>query len=401
MAAGVRPAVGAWLRRAGGNDFVFAGCYHGRAQRLAVAAGLRTCSAGSGRWSATEAASGAGTSTSSVAPLPVQPPTLSPLTSDKDGLTEAASGGDLSMPTEAGLPALPSEKARDISYKGPIEDDVAGGARHATAINTMWSNVPNHIRESFKSHSNLDDAPKSAPPVMFDGLLAQAKALVAQTGFAPVSWTRGLGEAASYYGGQIALAPYKKGQTAAYHYPAALVPRVIANRFPMDMYVSPVFQTSDVTQRAKMKPIVLFNALQGKTTLLMIFSGQPLSGLWTGLRQWFEEVGEEFQGLRNTQVYKLHCEEGWFNRRTHQLTKFHLRRQVDESELFSTFVYSGKWKSEYVHNMHLYNKELPVVLLIDPMGYVRWHAVGLPSTEATVLFRSLSRQLAFEKRSHA
>merc|ERR1719409_2467223 len=77
------------------------------------------------------------------------------------------------------------------------------------------------------------------------------------------------------------------------------------------------------------------------------------------------------------------------------------RRQVDEDELFKTFVYSGKWKAEYVHSMHLYNKELPIVLLIDPLGYIRWHAVGLPSPEATVLFRSLSRQLAFEKRSHA
>lgn len=28
------------------------------------------------------------------------------------------------------------------------------------------------------------------------------------------------------------------------------------------------------------------------------------------------------------QVFKLHCEEGWFNRRTHQLTKFQLRRQA-------------------------------------------------------------------------
>ena len=66
------------------------------------------------------------------------------------------------------------------------------------------------------------------------------------------------------------------------------------------------------------------------------------------------------------EVFKLHCEEGWFNRRTHQLTKFQLRRQaqiamwqclvahvaplqqVDESEIWSTFVYRGAWKWEYV-----------------------------------------------------
>eukprot|EP00913_Durusdinium_trenchii_P023758 g22313.t1 len=65
-----------------------------------------------------------------------------------------------------------------------------------------------------------------------------------------------------------------------------------------------------------------------RTTLLLIFSGQPLSGLWTGLQQWLESVGEEFTSLPKTQVFKLHCEEGWFNRRTHQLTKFQLRRQA-------------------------------------------------------------------------
>ena len=69
------------------------------------------------------------------------------------------------------------------------------------------------------------------------------------------------------------------------------------------------------------------------------------------------------------QVLKLHCEEGWFNRRTHQLTKFQLRRQarptccllppcvvcapsrkshkVKEEEIWTTFVYRGKWKWEY------------------------------------------------------
>merc|ERR1712039_334775 len=111
-------------------------------------------------------------------------------------------------------------------------------------------------------------------------------------------------------------------------------------------------------------------------------------------------VGEEWNALPRTQVFKLHCEKGWFNRRTHQLTKFHLRRQVDESELFTTFVYHGKWKFEYVKKMHLYNNELPVVLLLDPLGYIRWHAVGLPSEDATGLFRSLSHKLAHEKKNH-
>merc|ERR1739845_334583 len=109
---------------------------------------------------------------------------------------------------------------------------------------------------------------------------------------------------------------------------------------------------------------------------------------------WLDDIGDEFRQLPRTQVFKLHAEKGWFNRRTHQLTKFHLRRQVDDSELFTTFVYHGKWKFDYVKSLHLYNNQLPVVLLLDPLGYVRWHAVGLPSDDATAVFRSLASRLA-------
>jgi len=228
-------------------------------------------------------------------------------------------------------------------------------------------------------------------------VVAKAKSLVASTGLAPAHWAAD--ETVAYYGGRIALAPYRKGQTAAYNYPRFLVPRELAHRFPLDMYVSPVFASSDPAQKFRMKGQTLFNRLQGHTTLLFIFSGQPLSGLWTGLKRWMEEVSEDFCELPKTQILKLHCEEGWFNRRTHQLTKFHLRRQVEESELWTTFVYRGKWKWEYLRALHLYDKELPVVLLLDSLGYIRWHAVGLPTDAATAAFRVLSRKLVTEKRN--
>jgi len=231
---------------------------------------------------------------------------------------------------------------------------------------------------------------------VFDGLLSQAKALVASTGLAPAHWATGT--AVPYYDGRIALAPYRKGQTAAYNYPRILVPREFAHRFPMDMYVGPVYATSDPNQRIRMRDVTLFPRLQGKNTLLLIFSGQPLSGLWTGLRRWLESAGNEFLERPGTQMFKLHCEEGWLNRRTHQLTKFQLRRQVEEDELWTTFVYSGKWKWEYVHSLHLYDKHLPVVLLLDSLGYVRWHAVGMPSEDAVEVFRDVSRKLATEKK---
>lgn len=297
------------------------------------------------------------------------------------------------------MPSQPS-RAADIVYRGPLAEDMEGGAaRHAPAVAAMWSNIPNHVRESFKAPASLDDTPKSAQPYMMDSVMSRAKQLVASVGLAPSHWASMADTAAPYYGGQIPLVPFRKGQTAAYHYPPFLVPRKMANRFPLDMYVDPVFQTSDAAQRIRMKGFTLFPRLQGKTTLLLIFSGQPLSGLWTGLRQWLDSVGDEFTSLPKTQVYKLHCEEGWFNRRTHALTKFHLRRQVEEDEIWSTFVYRGKWKWEYEHALHMYNKELPVVLLLDPLGYIRWHAVGLPTSEATELFKHVAKQLAHEKKN--
>lgn len=261
----------------------------------------------------------------------------------------------------------------------------------------MWSNIPQHVRASFTAPARIEDAPRASQPQLIDTAMSQLKAFAASTGYAPASWHP---STALYYEGKIALAPYRKGQTAAYNYPSVLVPRELAYRMPLDMYVDPVFQTADPTHRARTKAHNLFPRLQGKTTLLLVFSGQPLSGLFTGVKRWLENATEEFLSRKDTQVFKLHAEEGWLNRRTSVLTKFHLRRQVPEDELFTTLVYRGKWKFEYVRTLHMYDKELPVVLLIDPLGYVRWHAVGLPSEEATEIFQVMARRLAKEKKSY-
>lgn len=308
-------------------------------------------------------------------------------------------GGALEVASAAPVPAVPSEvaKVKDIVFRGPIAEDIQGGARYATSIGIFYGNIPSHVRASFESPSNISDAPKPSAPLLLDTFIDKAKSLVASTGLAPANWSDAA--AAPYYDGRIALAGYKKGQTAAYHYPRVLVPRELAHRFPLDMYVDPIFATSDPAQRLRMRGTTLFPRLQGKTTLLLIFSGQPLSGLWTGLRRWLDVAGNDFLKLPGTQMFKLHCEEGFFNRRTHLLTKFQLRRQVDDSELFTTFVYRGKWKWEYVHALHLYDKNLPVVLLLDQLGYIRWHAVGLPSEDSVALFKTLSSRLAQEKKA--
>ena len=37
--------------------------------------------------------------------------------------------------------------------------------------------------------------------------------------------------------------------------------------------------------------------------------------------------------------------------------------------------------------------DLPTALLIDGRGYIRWHAVGLPSEEAEVAFSDVFRRV--------
>lgn len=260
----------------------------------------------------------------------------------------------------------------------------------------MWGNIPQHIRQSFQSAKSVDDVPNTSATTI-DSLVVQTKQLVASTGLAPAHWS---GQIAPYYDGVIALAPHNKGQTAAYHYPRDLVPRNYALRVPLDMYVDPVFQTSDTAQVLRMKSHTLFHKLQGKTTILVTFSGQPLSGLTTGVQQWLDACAKETKELPKMQIAKIHFAEGWFNRRTHYLTKFHLRRQLPDSELFTTFVYRGKWKQEYVRALHLYDQNLPSFLLVDRLGYIRWHAVGLPSEDATEVLIKVVRKVAKENQGH-
>jgi len=289
-----------------------------------------------------------------------------------------------------------------IQYKGPIMEDASGAAKHEPVLSTMFGNIPNHVRQSFDAVSKVDEAPRTSEPVLVDTLATQLKALATTAGLGgPLNRWLGVSDDLSYYGGHIDLEPYRKGQTAAYNFPRILVPREFAYRFPLDMYVDPVFQTSDPELKFKMMSHTLFSRLQGKTTLLMVFTGQPLSSLFTGVKRWLDAVSPEFLSHRKTQVLKLHCARGWFNRRTHQLTKFQLRRQVEAEEQHTTYVYRGKWKWEYARALHLYNPQLPVLLLLDPLGYIRWHAVGLPSEDATAVFRGLARKLAHEKQSYA
>jgi hypothetical protein len=52
---------------------------------------------------------------------------------------------------------------------------------------------------------------------------------------------------------------------------------------------------------------------------------------------------------------------------------------------------------EIVLDFHAYNKSLPSVLFIDKLGYIRWHAVGLPTEESAELATLLLNKLVRER----
>lgn len=82
----------------------------------------------------------------------------------------------------------------------------------------------------------------------------------------------------------------------------------------------------------------------------------------------------------------------------------------------NTYVYRGKWRRDLIPKLHLYNPGLPVgefthmqesdfvssknvflVLMVDRLGYIRWHAVGLPTEKTLRTALPLLRQLIHEK----
>jgi len=296
------------------------------------------------------------------------------------------------------------KNTNDVAVTSSVKDikigktlDESNAAPYANQVRMLWGNIPLHIRRSFKTPLDIGEMEYGMKKMKADQWIVDGKdkALAILGSWAPKQWQK-----YPVVYGDFPLAPYRKGQTAAYNYPYQLLPRSIALRVPLNMDVDPVFQTSDQRSLLRMNSGNFFTRLQGKVTCLLTFSGQPLSGMWTGVEQWrsfWNDLPESKQ--ESVQLFRMHMAEGWFSRRSHTLTKFTLRRQVSDEELFSTFVYRGKWDPEIVRILHAYNQDLPGICLVDQRGYVRWHAVGLPNEETFDVLRPLIKELIKEKRT--
>ena len=110
-----------------------------------------------------------------------------------------------------------------------------------------------------------------------------------------------------------------ESQTAAYWYPNVLLPPSVWLRFPVDMVVDPVFQTSNPKLKWRMKSDDMMKKLLHKVTFLVVFSGQPLWGLSTGT-QWWTDIYDKITG--NVQWKKLMTKE-----KEKELSDWHFNRR--------------------------------------------------------------------------
>ena len=272
----------------------------------------------------------------------------------------------------------------------PLKEDLNSGAVSAN-IHKQWSNVPLQTREVFENSASSSSFFSSANADRAGSLVETAKNVLSLIGKGPVDLTLQRGEYCSEYH----LQPYKKGMKAAYHWSQTLIPRTVAARCTGDMRVDPV--DSD-------RSVLLLDSLMDKTTVLFGFSGYDLSGLNTGVKAWKRSLKEILE-TNEAQVLNVHFSEGWLSRRTHPLTRQILRTfashepsdESQQSTLDKLLIYRGKWKRELVLDFHLYNKSLPCILLVDKRGYIRWHAVGLPTEETVDIIRRLLPRLRNEK----
>ena len=269
-----------------------------------------------------------------------------------------------------------------LAFGLPLDEDLKAGAISKT-IRNQWSNVPQevrHVMQESRSTSALSNIDLLSSP---SSLAEKANQLLAVIGKGPAD----LQLHRKDYCSSLDLVKYQKGMKAAYHYPRTLVPRTVAARCPGNMRVDPV--ESD-------RSVLLLDQLMDRTTVVFCFSGYDLSGLNTGVRAWKEVL----EGSNAQQLF-IHMCQDWLSRRTHPLTRQILRsfrsEDLEPTRRDKVLVYRGKMSRDIVLDFHAYNKSLPSVLFIDKLGYIRWHAVGLPTEESAELATLLLNKLVRER----
>lgn len=359
-----------------------------------------------------------------------------------------------------GSSSLPQSKLRRLRFLAD-NNTIAESSRassYLSEIKQLSTNIPQHIRETLGVKPPIELSSSSSSPrdlLLFPSSSGPVPALRTIAAHATALLTGGGGtttrtdedsttttssvthytQLVPYQNRVTLIPPQSPKQTVAYHFSEQPIPREVAFRFPVSLVVDPVYAHTDRDLRLRAKPHALWQRLQGRVTLLLAFSGQPLAGLVTGVQPWArllerervllqslpktglpnnyeshfaaastlfgrgtssrggtkisfsgtagqsgggswqdkkhsssdEEGHQDHEGLQrgkienyhfdfsprgskkrmdHPQLLKLHCAAGWFSRRSHQLTKFFLRKQTPDEEMFDTFVYRGKWSRD-------------------------------------------------------
>jgi len=252
------------------------------------------------------------------------------------------------VPVSAIEPAVTTSTG--IVLKGPVNDDMSI-ASIAPNIHALRSNIPGHIRESLTKSS-----------------------VQSESSTVPASWWSPTYHLEDKYARSLGLAPYVKGQLSAYNWSVFPVPCSVASRVPGDFRIEP-------TAWGSKSETLLDKVLGQKITFLFCFSGEAQSTPASGVKRWLSSVDSSIPHLQ------IHFHLSWISRRTHMLTKLLLRGAAN------TFVFRGKLTKEIVTGFHLYDKSLPSILLVDGRGFVRWHAVGLPSEASLEALRRVVAQV--------
>ena len=253
-------------------------------------------------------------------------------------------------------PVTESVKVAGITIGAPLKDDL-GVSSISSSIASLRSNIPLHIRESLTPPS-MSTILHAAEPTIFERLFSK------RTGLVPTY-------------PNLTIEPYRKGQIAAYHYPSTILPVGVSRRIPADFRVD--------LPDWKAKPVLLLDVLLGQPRVIFTFSGEGYSTPYSGVRMWKKIID---RGLSH---HEIHFHSSWLSRKTSVLTKLLFKEEDTPNRIF---IYTGKWSDELSLNFHVYNRQLPSILLVDSRGYIRWHAVGLPTDKAVEVFSEVVKSLS-------
>ncbi|GBE62302.1 hypothetical protein, conserved [Babesia ovata] len=201
----------------------------------------------------------------------------------------------------------------------------------------------------------------------------------------------------------IPFKEYVEGSPNAHHYPLSILPRKFSAKLGGDVMVT----TYDVHEKdynvengrrvmlsvfptLRTQPSeVLLQKLQGKNTLLVLFSGDPPYADAKNALEWHSAV--EFDVHKHLILNYASPVGMWHFHKRYVTT---LASSLVNRCNFSCIM--RKLSAEETVAFHQYRRSFTSVLLLDRFGYIRWHAVGKPTLEARYLLKEAYDQLQSE-----